>query len=145
MLKLCAVAFINTEIYRLIIESARAKVSVITRRALNDLLPQHEGRNCQHHGETGAYHPGDHSGAEIFTAATHQGRYLVAVAGDQYLRRCGALALNEMAVYRAPGSSPHHDFVNGVHRQVGYDGLHKNKFANVFHNLFLFLKLCKAR
>lgn len=124
--------------YRLIIESARAKVSAITRRALNDLLPQHEGRNCQHHGEAGAHHPGDHSGAEIFTAATHQGRYLVAIAGDQYLRRCRALTLNETAVYCAPGSSPYDDLVNGVHRQVGYDRLHKNKFANVYECMIFF-------
>jgi len=108
--------------------SDAAKVSslcAITRRALNrDLLPQHEGRNRQHHGEAGADHTGDHARAEILAAAAHQGRYLVAIAGDQHLGRCRVVTLNDQtAVYRAPGGPPYHDLVNGVHRQVGYNRL----------------------
>lgn len=117
----------DAEIYRPV-RSDAAKVSsvcAITRRALNrDLLPQHEGRNRQHHGEAGADHTGDHARAEILAAAAHQGRYLVAITGDQYLRRHRAIALNDqVVVYCAPGGSPYHDLVNGIHRQVGYNRL----------------------
>lgn len=112
-------------------------VCAITRRALNrDLLPQHEGRNRQHHGEAGADHTGDHARAEILAAAAHQGRYLVAIAGDQHLRRYRAVTLNDQAiVYRTPGGPPYHDLVNGVHRQVGYNRLQANEFANVLWSL----------
>lgn len=117
----------DAEIYHPV-RSDAAKVSsvcAITRRALNrDLLPQHEGRNRQHHGEAGADHTGDHTRAEILAAAAHQGRYLVAIAGDQHLRRYGAVTSDDQAViYCASGGSPYHNLVNGVHRQVGYNRL----------------------
>lgn len=102
-----------------------SSVCAITRRALNrDLLPQHEGCNRQHHGEAGADHTGDHARAEILAAAAHQGRYLVAIAGDQHPRRYRAVALDDQVVVNcAPGGPPHHDLVNGVHRQIGYNRL----------------------
>lgn len=94
------------------------------RQIVRSSLPQDERRDDQHHGQAGADHPGDHAAVELLGAVRQQRWNLVAVAGDSYLPGHGILPVDDHSVVDGASCAPaHHDLVDGVRSQIGYDRL----------------------